>query len=239
MQPTPKALEISEQVDAILDAASQIADGEQIPPFEFEGVFVIHSSDDLLERFIPPLIERIQTEAPRLRLITRMLTRDYSVRQLEAGKANLIVGISWDAPELLMQRRIGSDTRVCIMHEKHELADRNLTLKRYADANHVLVAPLGSEKGVIDIELAKLGLQRHVIASVPGFSMINEAVLGHRRITTLPSAVAETLVENGPFVMKQLPLKVPLHSYFALWHPRFNADPRLRWVLQEVVAGLT
>jgi DNA-binding transcriptional LysR family regulator len=149
------------------------------------------------------------------------------------------VAINWDAPELLVQKRIASDSRVCVMHERHELATRNLTLKRFVDATHVLVAPLGSEKGVIDLELEKVGLKRHVCASVPAFSLINEAVLGHSRITTLPSVVAEALVEKGPFVMKQLPLKVPAHSYFALWHPRFTAEPRMRWILQEVVAALT
>ena len=127
-------------MESILTAARHITDGKQQSPSEFDGNFVIHSTDDLLDRMLPHLIDRIQSEAPQMRLTTSMLSRDYSVRQLEAGKVNLIVGISWNAPELLVQRRIGSDTRVCVMHERHELATQNLTLKRYAGATHVLVA---------------------------------------------------------------------------------------------------
>lgn len=239
MQPTPKALEISEHVELILATARHIADDEQQSPSEFDGNFVIHSTDDLLDRMLPHLIDRIQSEAPRMRLITRMLSRDYSVRQLEAGKVNLIVGISWKTPELLVQRRIASDTRVCVMHKRHELATQNLTLKRYADATHVLVAPFGSERGIVDIELEKLGLQRHVCVSVPTFAMVNESTLGHTRIATLPSAVGEALVEKGSFVAKKLPLKVPPHNHFALWHPRFSAEPRMRWVLNQVYDALT
>ena len=239
MLPTPKALEICEHVESILTAARHITDGKQQSPSEFDGNFVIHSTDDLLDRMLPHLIDRIQSEAPQMRLTTSMLSRDYSVRQLEAGKVNLIVGISWKAPEFLVQRRIGSDTRVCVMHERHELATQNLTLKRYAEATHVLVAPLGSVRGVIDIEIEKLGLQRLVCASVPTFSMVNEATLGRNRIATLPSAVGEALVEKGPFVAKKLPLKVPPHNYFALWHPRFSAEPRMRWMLNQIYDALT
>lgn len=239
MQPTPRALDLRERVEAILSEAADIAAEGPVSPADFNGRFVLRATDEILERLVPFLIDRIAEEAPRMRLVTRPLASDYSVRQLEDGQANLVVAVNWHAPELLKQRRIFSEHFVCVMHKKHALARVNLTLKRYAEATHVLVAPLGHDTGVVDFELERLGLERHVCASIPAFSLISEAVLGHTRVTTLPSRVAEQVVQSGPFVTKPLPLAVPPFNYFALWHPRFSAEPRLRWVLAEVVRALT
>ncbi|MDJ0758249.1 MAG: LysR family transcriptional regulator [Woeseiaceae bacterium] len=237
MQPTPRALALRERIESLLEQAASLAREGSIQPADFTGEFVLSATDEVLDRLVPDLVGRLADEAPQLRLITIPIARDYSARQLEAGQVNLLVAVNWHAPDQLKQKRLGSDSFVCLMREDNPLADRNLTLKRYIDATHVLVAPLGYAEGVVDVELKQMGVERHVCASVPAFSMINESVLGGSRITTIPSRVAQRLADNGPFVVKRAPLKLPSTDYYALWHPRFTADPRLRWMLELVTAS--
>ena len=237
MEPTPHALGLREQVRSILDQAAELTSAVVMPPREFTGRFVLSAGDEVLARFLPRLVDRLDREAPRLRLVTLPLARDYRVRQLETGQVHLVVAVNWNAPELLMQRRLGSDDFVCVLHEKHPLARGNLTLKRYTDATHVLVAPFGGEKGVVDIELERLGKERRVCASVSGFHMVDGDLLGTSRLATLPSHVAQAVARKGPFVIKRVPLKLPPSEYHALWHPRFSSDPRLRWMLDAVTVG--
>ena len=234
MQPTPRALALRERVQSILDQAAELVSDGPPPPSEFTGQFVMSATDEILERIVPTLVNRLADEAPRLRLATLPVARDYSVRQLEAGQVNLLVAVNWHAPEPLKQRKLGSDRFVCVMHRKHPLASGNLTLKRYAGATHVLVAPLGHQRGVVDLELQRLGMQRHVCASVSAFHLVTEALLGKTRIATLPSRVADEMARSGPFVTKRVPLSLPTSDYFALWHPRYTAEPRLRWMLDAV-----
>ncbi len=236
MQPTPRALSLRERVAGILDQATDLASEGEINPRDFTGEFVISATDEVLERIVPPLVDRLFDEAPELRLIALPLSRDYSAQHLESGRVNLLVAVNWHAPEQLMQKKLGSDPFACVMHEDHVLADGNLTLKRYAAATHVLVAPLGYKQGVVDAALQERGMQRRVCASVPVFGMVNENLLGTDRICTLPSRVVDRLVETGPFVRKRVPLSLPVTHYYALWHPRFSADPRLRWMLEAVEA---
>ena len=231
MQPTPRALALRERVETILVQASDLAAEGRIRPAEFNGEFVLSSTDEVLERLVPSLVDRLADEAPNLRLVAVPLARDYSAQQLEAGRVNLLVAVNWRAPEQLKQKKLGADRFSCVMHEKHALAGGNLTLKRYAAATHVLVAPLGYKEGVVDLELQQRGMRRRVCASVPFFGMVNERLLGTDRICTLPSRVAERLVESGPFVSKRVPIPLPESEYYALWHPRFSAEPRLRWML--------
>ncbi|MEM9388604.1 MAG: LysR family transcriptional regulator [Pseudomonadota bacterium] len=234
MQPTPRALALREQVEAILAQAAALVAQAPISPADFTGSFVISATDEVLMRLVSPLVSRLAYQAPRMRLITVPLARDYSVRELEAGQINLLVGVNWHAPDTLKLRKLATDPFVCVMRADNPLAGGNLTLRRYAKATHVLVAPLGYRKGVVDIELERLGMERHVCASVPAFSMIDAQLLGDTRITTVPSRVATRLAQAGTFVVKQVPLQLPATDYYALWHPRFSADPRMRWMLQEV-----
>ena len=171
-----------------------------------------------------------------MRLVTLPLARDYSLRELESGRVNLVLSMNWRPPEPLNQKGLGSDPFVCLMGREHPLAKGRLTLKRYVEAVHVLVAPLGNEEGVVDLELEKLGLRRTVCASVPSFDMVTPELLRDVRIATVPATVGERLRAQGPFVVKKPPLELPKSNYFALWHPRFSAEPRLRWTL-DVVAG--
>ncbi len=234
MQPTPHAWTLKDRVQSILAEASALTADDITPPKEFSGKFVLSGTDEILARLAPKLVDRFAKEAPNLRLVTRPLVKDYLVRQLEAGQVNLVVAVNWKAPEMLRQLRLGSDPFVCVMHRDHPLAEASMTLKRYVDATHVLVAPLGNEKGVVDIELEKKGLQRHVCASVSAFHMVDEDLLGKSRIATLPSKVADEITRNGPLVTKKVPITLPETDYYALWHTRFSAEPRLRWMLTLV-----
>jgi DNA-binding transcriptional LysR family regulator len=234
MQPTPRATAIHPQVQAILEQAAGLTEPNTLQPRGFTGKFVLSTTDELVDRVVPLLVDRIAVEAPGLRLVTLPLVRDYLVRQLEAGQVNLVVAVNWQAPDQLKLKRLGSDPFVCVMHKDHALTRGNMTVKRYANATHVLVAPLGGEVGVVDLELAKLGLKRHICASVSAFNMVNDALLGTERITTVPSRVASRLVESGPYVAKKVPVSLPPSHYYALWHPRFNSEPRLRWMLEAV-----
>ena len=238
MQPTPRALDLREQVSDLLERAAQLSGAGGTSPEAFEGQFTLSATDELLQRVVPPLVDRLTAEAPKMRLVTLPLARDYSVRELESGRVNLVLSMNWRPPEHLRQRGLGSDPFVCLMGRDHPLAKGRLTLKRYAAAMHVLVAPLGHGQGVVDLELQKLGLSRTVCASVPSFSMITPELLRDARITTVPSSIGERLADRGPFVVKRPPLELPTSNYFAFWHPRFSADPRLRWVLDAVMDAL-
>ena len=188
----------------------------------------------------PGALEAVRAHLPRFEFILDDLSQQadelLSVRSgTPLGRVSLVLSMNWRPPEHLQQRGLGSDPFVCLMGRDHPLAKGRLTLKRYAAAMHVLVAPLGHGQGVVDLELQKLGLNRTVCASVPSFSMITQELLRDARITTVPSSVGERLADRGPFVVKRPPLELPTSNYFAFWHPRFSADPRLRWVLDAVM----
>ena len=234
MQPTPRALEVRDQVESILSAAEKINADDTPEPSTFTGEFRISSTDEVLSRLLPALVGRIAEAAPNLRLTALPLVPDYSMRDLETGAVNLLIAVNWHAPDQLKQRRLYSDRFVCLMHGGHPLANNALTMESYAMARHLLVAPLGMTVGALDAALAERGMSRKIVATVPSFSLMTPDLIGRDCIATMPLRVGRRLAENADIRIRELPLRAPPIDYFLLWHPRFDREPRLVWMRQLI-----
>lgn len=235
MQPTPRALEIQQRLDLILEEIGHLTTPAAADPAGFDGVFAISATDLLFSRLLPELIDRVSEQAPGLRLTALPLAQDYSLHSLETGAVNMLIAVNWHAPDQLRQRRLYSDRLVCVLHRDHPLARAPMTPEAYADAAHILVAPLGMRTGVLDPILAEFGLQRRIVATVPSCNLMTGDLIGATRVATVPSRVAERLTAQGPLTVRDLPVSAPAIDYHALWHPRFDREPRLVWMRDQVL----
>lgn len=240
MRPTPRATWMSAHVSTILAEAEALSEARLFQPRLLDGVLSISTTDEVCEALLSSLLPALDEHAPRLRVTFVPLSVDYSAQDLEAGRVDLVISVNWHAPEGLKQRLLFNDHFVCVMGTGHELASRALAAQDFADADHVLVAPLGMRKGRIDETLAKHDLQRVIRLSIPAFRQLNPALLGDRYIATIPARVADGLKAQNPqtMVVRQLPFAAPEISYYAIWHTRFDKDPRHVWIRNMVSTAL-
>jgi len=241
MRPTPRALTMVAQVDDILRQVDQLTHSAPFDPARLTGEFVLSTTDDVRCPLLPGLMRRLDRDAPDLRITFIPLAPDYSEQQLEAGTVDLVIGVNWHAPDRLKQRRLRQDRFVTLMSVHHPLAHTPMTAEAYAATRHVMVAPLGMRAGHIDEILADRGLSRFVRLSVPDFYQITPDILGHDHLTTLPERVAAYIADDfaavADLVLRPLPFDVPHFGYYALWHDRYERDPRHIW-MRGVVAEL-
>ena len=239
MQPTAKALSIVERVERILSEMDALTAESHFDPATVQGNFVIATTDEVRQQLLPNLLPIIQESAPKLRITLIPLESDYSLQKLETGIVNLTISVIWHAPEQLMLKRLFGDRFVCLMSKCHPLAKGKLTLENYANASHLMVAPLGMQHGYIDDQLLQKGYKRFVRLSVPDFSQITDGLLGNNNIVTLPHRVAQNVSKSAPLDIKILPFEVPPIDYFAFWHRRFQHDDLRIWMLNLVANILT
>jgi DNA-binding transcriptional LysR family regulator len=149
---------------------------------------------------------------------------------LEVGVVAPAAGPEVKAPALFRDRFIG------VMRRKHPLAGNTMTLRRYAQGEHVEVSQhaggnaLG--QGPVDEVLEGQGVQRNVVAVVGGFSAALALVGASDLIATVPEKHTAGLragLRAFPLPFEMAPVTVSLQ-----WHPRLDADPAHRWV-REVV----
>ena len=237
MQPTPKALSITKHIDMILRELDLLSNANPFTPALLHDNLVLATTDEVAGWLLPSLRARLQDMAPNLRLTLISLEPDYSIRKLEAGAVNLVISVNWHAPDQLMQKRLFGDRFVCLMSRKHALADKILTIDDYADAAHLMVAPLGKQQGFIDDVLSRHNRRRLVCLSVPHFKLITPELLGDDHIVTLPHRVARDLTHSQRLVVKTLPFDTPMIDYYVFWHRRFTNDSLNIW-MRRLIADI-
>jgi DNA-binding transcriptional LysR family regulator len=227
--PTPRALELREQVSQLVrDAGAVLRPVENLDLERLVRTFTLRSSEGFVENFGPALIARVCKQAPgvRLRFVHKSNKDSASLRD---GSVDLETGVvgKTTAQELRV-RGLFRDRFIGVVRLGHPLIQDEITPARYAAGRHVGVSRRGLDKGPIDEALEPIGLKRQVVTLVEGFSTALALARGSDLIASVPERHSGNLrvgMHSFP-----LPFATPEISVALLWHPRLHADPAHRWL---------
>jgi DNA-binding transcriptional LysR family regulator len=236
--PTPRALELREQVSLLVQQAQAVLRPVAIPDLgRLNRTFTLRTREGFVENFAIDLIARIHEQAPGVRLrFVEKTDRDSTA--LREGTVDLETAVvdKDTSPELRTQA-LFSDRLIGVTRAGHPLSQAAMSATDYAAGGHIGVSMRGLDHGLIDQALAALGLSREIVTSVPGFS----SALGLARSSDLIASVPERYTTSLRIGLHSftLPFPVPEFTIAMLWHPRMDADPVHRWLrgcLREVCA---
>ena len=188
MEPTPFARELAEPVrQALALLESALAHGPGFDPASATRAFRFYMSDVGQVEFLPPLVERVQREAPGVRLEAVALDVDDIGAALAAGGLDLAIGFLLGLGPPVRRRALFRDPYACLMRADHPI--RTLTRKRFLEASHALVTYRGGHR-VIEEALERAGLARKIALRVPHFTVVPMVLERTDLILTLPARVA-------------------------------------------------
>lgn len=205
-----------------------------------QRTFIIRANEGFVEAFGAALISAVASTAPLVRL--RFTAKaEKSSTPLREGSADLEIGVLGNmGPEIRVQA-LFRDRFIGAVRKGHPLAlAREISAKQYVSFGHVVASRRGNAVGPVDEALAALGLERLIVATVPGFS----AALTVARTCDLIALVpASLLIDQGehhdaPFAAFhtfELPVKTDNITVSHMWHPRSEVDPAHRWFRQLVL----
>lgn len=226
--PTPRAIELREQVGPLVEAAKAALRPAGKPALgRLARTFTLRSSEGFAETFGPGLIARLGLEAAGVRL--RFVQKpDKDSGPLRDGSVDLETGVVDDStgPELRVQA-LFRDRVVGVVRSRHPLGRGKVTLARYVAGRHVSVARTGAEQWPVDGALASLGKERTIAAIVAGFSTALALARESDLIASVPERHTGGLREGMHTFA--LPFATPEFTVSMLWHPRLDADPAHRW----------
>lgn len=203
---------------------------------------------------IPPLLERVRSEAPAISLVVVPPQGPELPRLLETGELDLAVVPRVDQSPAdpstvgLVQRVLARDQWCCFCRADHPALPKRrgrssarsastVSLEAYTQVSHVLVSPSGDGPGLVDTLLEHRGLQRRVALRVPHFSTALSIVARSDLWLTAPASLRHLIAADSPVVDVPAPLPLPGHALTLLWHERFSSEPGLVWlrgVLEQV-----
>lgn len=244
MVATPRALALAEPVRAALASLEQaLRAGQAVVPAELQQTLTVAMADYYGLILLPPLLNRLRAEAPGVKLSVLPLNPATVSRDLGEGRIDLALGILRHlVPDDLHSAFVFADDFVCIARQGHPVVKGRLSLKQFTALPHGLISPRGgSFAGVVDEELARQGLRREVVVSVPHFMLLPPLIRATDLIGTMPRRLAGHAVSGCELQLLKPPLALEGYDVHQVWHPRTDADPVQKWLrtlVAETAAGL-
>jgi DNA-binding transcriptional LysR family regulator len=238
--PTARAEQLAEPIGELLSRADQLlAARVAFNPATVQRRFVIGTLDAPTASFLPPLLARVQPQAPHVSIETMHVALADAFAALDAHRADLVVlPLVGSVPARFEARALYEEDFVVVARTGHPIWKR-CTLQRYCEFAHVLVSPGGGARGFVDDALQALGLTRHVAAVVPNF-LLGMALLAEcDLIGTMPRRVVELHAKRfglstGP---APLALNAPGSAIYAAVPKVSLLDAGIAWLFRMIQVG--
>ncbi len=213
-----------------LDAAMR---GNRFDSATSSEYFHIATTDYAASILIPRLLERVATVAPNVRIDVGPWNNKV-FNDIEAGRIHLAV-IGVQPPEPFESEPLFSDEFVCVVAEDHPLRAARLTLKRYVEYGHAVVAVgKNGDQPWIESALAANGFKRLVAYRSP-YQL--SAILVASRSTMICTTARRLATQLAPVANVRLlaaPRELPKIAYRMTWHRRLRDDAAQNWLRKQI-----
>jgi DNA-binding transcriptional LysR family regulator len=238
MTPTPRALDVREQVHALVQQAQAVLAPERtLDLASLERIFTLKWHDAITTAIGPALLDTIRRQAPGVRL--RLLPEaDTDTNDLRHGRVDLEITASPPTSPDISHETVTHDRLVVAMRNDHPPAGADLTLDRYTAAEHIAVSRRGRLRDPIDDLLEVRGVRRRVVAALPTSTGALHFARHSDLLVTVPKTMTERLA--GDFALRVLPLPFdfPPIPVIMAWHQRYDDDRAHAWLRAQARTAL-
>jgi DNA-binding transcriptional LysR family regulator len=236
-QPTPVAIALAQQIQPALNQIqTALTLAQPFEPMTSDRVFRIGMNDYVEFVLLPPLLEKLATTAPHVKIQVRSGNREQQLALLDSGDIDLMCGlfpnkIAWHEQKLLFKEQF-----VCICRRDLPAIGDTISLEEYVNADHLLVSVQEDIWGRVDFLLAQQNLSRNIAVSTPHFLVAPSILARTNLIATLVERVAQEFAAT--LNLKILPCPIPLtgFSVFMRWHQSMRDRDPNAWLRGMIAA---
>jgi DNA-binding transcriptional LysR family regulator len=238
---TPRAEALLGPLEDALARVLDVVSPTEFDPAGATGTLRIAAPDILVYMLIPPLLARLEREAPRLNLhIVRWSHLWYE--HLESGEVDLTIGQPRGTEPGIYSRLLIRNTWASVLRRGHPALRGRWTSERFASLSHLLIDVSGRGGGQVDKAPARLGLERRIALRMPYVVLSPLLVAESDLVLTTARWLAGKLAESAGLEVRKVPLDLAPVDLPMTWHERTHRDARQRWfrgTLAEVADELT
>jgi len=229
--PTVRAELLAERARPLLDGLRGFVSAGGFDPARLQGPLVIAANDLQRDLLLPGLLQQLRCQAPGTCLQV-MPSGVPGADLLRDGQCQLLITPRPPEAADLVQKRLFSD-RYAVFYDPSQ-RPAPASLADYLAAEHVTVVYHPQRSLELDQALARQGVERLFVATVPGFAGLPALLQGSTRLATAPALLHAGLMRG--LAMAEPPLPCPPLQMYLVWHLRHQADPVLAWLRALVEA---
>jgi DNA-binding transcriptional LysR family regulator len=245
LEPTERAIALAAEIEAGLAHISNALEGQHcFDPARAERVFTIQIADYISGMLLAPLARRLQNEAPGVSVqVLPFATGANADKTATDVQVRFTPGD--EALPATRAERLIADKFMVVMRPDHPAAAKKLTPESYAALNHVRLSPAAIGTMMVDEALARRGLKRRIVMSVPTWFDLPDIVGQSGLVAILPNRSLHADARLARLCAKELPLPEVKFAIDLCWDARRDRDPGQKWfrtliksVFREEVGGL-
>ena len=248
--PTDRALQLASPVAEILARIrGVVSTAAPFDPRQSTRRFVVGAPDGISSVILPPLLETLGATAPGIDIGVRQLlpAQGFSVphlawkdalKELEDRAMDVAIIPFDDIPVRFHKAQLYEEEFVIASRKGHPF-QRNPTLKRFCELEHLVVSHTGDVSGFVDVELAKKGLGRRVALTVPNFMFALSVLAEAELVSALPRRFVEVHGARFGVVAARAPLPLPRFSINIVVPKVAMMDAGIAWLVQTLTAPRT
>lgn len=227
---------------AVRDALDRLRAGleprSSFEPSRSTRVFNISARDAGAYLIAPPLAERLQKEAPGIRIAWSQSPRAAISTELASGRLDLALDVADLRGTDLESLPVATSPYVCILSPDHPLADGPLTEEAFFALQHIAVSSRREGRSLVE-EIARARGYRvtpiHRMANhMPALEIV--------RRTQLALFAPRPVAKGAGLAVLDLPFDFPSPGTVLYWNRENTDDPALSWMrglIQKAGASLT
>jgi DNA-binding transcriptional LysR family regulator len=233
MEPTSKALALADPIRAVLNNMRALRT-EHVPfdPKTSSRTFNFCVVDAGVIKLLPPLVNLLIEEAPRVRLSAVQFDADHLDSWLETGTIDFAMGSFPHLTKGIRRQPLWLEHYVSVVKKGHPRLHTMPSLKEFTAEKHVLVSTFGTGHSH---RLAERAVEaavppENVICRVPIFLAASIIAKHTDAVATLPASIATVLSEELNLAIITPPIKLPRIEIAQYWHERFHREPGNQWI---------
>lgn len=246
MRPTPRALEAHARVkEALTVLEGVISEVQQFDAGAATRRFHVAMAEDVAFYILPALTRLFDTIAPGIELDIHSTAHLTGIDLVLAGDVEMSVGILPSDPstEIVFENSF-TERLVVIADARHPAFQATpvgkngaLPMDAFLRYPHVSVQPSAATQSRVDIELARLGLERRVMVRVPHFLVVPHLLPGTELIACLAERLARRMAPMLGLAIKDPPIKLGPYGPVLAWHRRYDRDLGHQWLRRHIAAA--
>jgi DNA-binding transcriptional LysR family regulator len=233
MEPTPKALSLAEPVRGILERMRALrTDYTVFEPKTSERKFSFFMVDAAVVQLLPPLLNFLQAEAPRVHVQAIHCDVQHLDLWLESGLVDFAIGSFPSLLHGIRRHPLWNESYAAVVRHDHPRLGPAPDLDAFISEKHALISAVGTGHEHLAAEqLLEAAIPReNIVCRVPMFAAAAHIVLRSDVVATLPRTLAESMVTDLGLQLVTPPLRLPQMEIALYWHDRYHREAGNQWM---------
>jgi len=200
------------------------------------GVYRLSMPDRLTLAVVPPLLDRLQRQAPNMALHVLTADRQQALDLLDEDGIDLALGWLDEKPRHLNAEFLLDEDLYCVFRGGHPILKSKFNIKSVLSFPHLVVSATGRRIAIFDDLLSRHKLKRHALVAVSNFTAVPHMLARSNMIGVFTKLASEVFEKSFGLVKRRVPLDVGKIATNMVWHVRSNKDRKHVWLRQQIKA---